>query len=151
MLSKLNFCLWLIVSYYCKFQGFETGFCNRSECHLPLSKCPNREIHGLGDLSVKSEINHTVACLSPCTKWTSPAPFGKGENERKGDGRMLCCPIGVSPDKCRKGLVVQTEYVKLLHSACPSAWSYSYDDFGKLQQCPITTNYTVNFFSQGFK
>lgn len=133
------------------FQGYETGYCNRTDCHLPLGKCPNNEIHGLGDLSVKDKTNNTVACLSPCTKWTCPAPFGQGKKKENGDGRMFCCPLGVSPEECQNGLIVQTEYVKLLRSACPSAYSHGYVFLGKMQHCPTTTNYTVSFFSQGLK
>lgn len=122
------------------------GACSKTNCQLHLNKCPRNENNGLGDLTVKKN-NKAVACLSPCKRWNFPAPYGLGRNENQGDGRMLCCPSGVSVQDCRKGIVVQTQYVKLLRQACPSAYSYSYDDLGGLHNCPTATSFAVNFFS----
>ncbi|XP_031635191.1 uncharacterized protein LOC116348351 [Contarinia nasturtii] len=128
-------------------QPFQNGACARTNCQLQLNSCPTNEISGLADLTVKGKNNNIVSCLAPCKKWNYPAPYGNARNEQEGDGRMLCCPEGVLPEDCRKGLVTQTEYVKLLRNTCPSAYSYSYDDEGGLHNCPSDTSYVVNFYS----
>ena len=96
---------------------------------------------------MKGRSNNVVACLAPCKKWNYPPPYGQGKNENQGDGRLLCCPAGTSVEECRKGIVVQTEYVKLLHRVCKTAYSYSYDDEGGLHNCPTATSFAVEFAS----
>ncbi|XP_031635147.1 thaumatin-like protein 1b [Contarinia nasturtii] len=126
---------------------FQSGTCVRTDCRLSVNQCPHNERSGLGDLTVKGRSNNPVACLSPCKKWNYPAPFGKGRNEQEGDGRLLCCPSPVSVQECRRGIVVQTDYVNLVHRNCPTAYSYSYDDEGGSHDCSSDTSFVVNFYS----
>lgn len=131
------------------YQGkpLQQGSCIRTDCHVTFGACPRNEIGGLGDLTAKGRSNNVVGCLSPCKKWNYPAPWGQGKNEQSGDGRMLCCPSPVKPEDCRRGIVVQTAFVKLIHQACPSAYSYSYDDLAGLHNCPSAASFVVNFYS----
>lgn len=140
----------MIINFgYIHFQGqpLEEGSCIRTDCHLLLSDCPQDENSDLGDLTVDCRSNNPVACLSPCKKWNYPEPYGYGRDEQEGDGRMFCCPDPVTPEECRSGIVVDTDYVHLVRSACPTAYSYSYDDEGGLHNCPSSASFTVNFYS----
>lgn len=112
-----------------------------------MSDCPKNEKSNLGDLTVKDSSNSPVSCLSPCKKWNYSSPYGNGRDESEVDGRLLCCPDPVSPEECRNGTVVDTEYVKLVRSACPTAYSFSYDDEGGLHNCPPSTSFVVNYYS----
>lgn len=125
----------------------QEGSCIRTDCHLRLDECPNGENHGLGDLTVRGQNDNPVACLSPCKKWNYPPPYGQGQNEQEGDGKLLCCPAPVSVDQCRAGIVKNTAFVNLVHRACPTAYGYSYDDEAGLHNCPSTTSFVVNFYS----
>lgn len=88
----------------------------------------------------------TIACMAPCKKWNWPAPLGLGNSERSGMGLDFCCPTPpVSVGQCRRGAVVQSQYVNLIHRDCPSAYSYAYDDEGGLHNCPNPTDFVVNF------
>lgn len=125
----------------------QQGSCIRTDCHLLLNDCPKGEKSGLGDLTVRGRSNNPVACLSPCKKWNYPPPYGQGHNEQEGDGRLLCCPAPVSVGECRGGIVVNTDFVQLVRRACPTAYSYSYDDLGGLHNCPSSASFVVNFYS----
>jgi len=73
-------------------------------------------------------------------------PYGFGRPEDQGNGKWYCCPTPpVSPEQCRSNIVVKTEYVKLVHKDCPTAYSYSYDDEAGLHNCPNEVNFEVNF------
>ncbi|XP_055325704.1 uncharacterized protein LOC129579578 [Sitodiplosis mosellana] len=123
---------------------FQQGTCVRTDCRLTPNQCPGNEKFGLGNLSVQKN-NRPVGCLSPCKKWNYPAPYGQGRNEQQGDGRKLCCPSPVSVEECRRGIVAQTEYVNLVRRACPTAYSFAYDDDGGSHDCPSDTSFHVTF------
>lgn len=123
---------------------------------MSVAQCPKNERSGLGDLTFKARDNSLVGCLSPCKKWTSAKPIGNGMGEMDGDGRLLCCPHPnrpingknpVSAEECRRGPVVQTEYVKLVRRICPTAYSYAFDDVQGSHDCLPRTNFMVNFFT----
>lgn len=128
-------------------QPLQEGSCIRTDCHLLLGDCPKNEKDDLGDLTVKGRSNNPVACLSPCKRWNYSPPYGLGRDEQQGDGRLLCCPDPVTVEECRNGIVVQTDYVNLVRRACPTAYSYSYDDDGGLHNYPSNINYVVNYYS----
>jgi hypothetical protein len=120
------------------------GSCVTTHCSMSLDDCPTSENH-VGDL--RAWIGGKVSmCLAPCKKFNYPAPYGMGRNEKEEPGLHLCCPTPpVSPESCRQGIVEQTKYVKLIHSKCPSAYSYAYDDEAGLHNCPKDTSFTVTF------
>lgn len=121
------------------------GSCVESTCAVSLNSCPTNEIDGLGDLRVFVN-GKVVMCLSPCKRWNYPAPYGMGQPENVDPGLHMCCPTPpVSVDDCRNGDVVRTNYVNLIHSVCPSAYSYAYDDLGGLHNCPAGTSFDVTF------
>lgn len=67
------------------------------------------------------------------------------KNEQEGVGLDFCCPTPpVSVEQCRKGKVVRSKYVDLIHRTCPSAYSYAYDDEAGLHNCPNPTSFVVN-------
>lgn len=132
---------------YLKGRQLQQGSCIRTDCRLSINQCPRNERNGLGDLTAKNRNGQAAACLAPCKRWNYPAPFGLGRNEQQGDGRQLCCPSPVSVEECRRGAVVQTEYVNIVRRVCPTAYSFSYDDLAGLHNCPSTTSFVVNFYS----
>jgi len=121
------------------------GNCVETVCGVSMDSCPQNEIDGLGDLRVMKNGKY-VMCLSPCKKWNYPAPYGMGQPEDVDPGLHMCCPTPpVSSDDCRAGPVTTTQYVNLIHQACPSAYSYAYDDVNGLHACPAGTSFHVTF------
>ena len=149
--------------------GTGTGSCVPSDCStLTLDACPGEEDLGDGtyvDLRVKDpdDPSRTIACLAPCKAWNYPAPYGLGRPENQDPGLHMCCPTPfdpasglctaangcMTPDTCRAPgdplSVTHTSYVSLLHTRCPSAYSYAYDDEAGLHACPSTTAFEVVF------
>jgi len=123
----------------------QTDSCVVTNCALSLDSCPSNENSGLGDLHVY-ENGQAVSCLSPCKRWNYPPPYGLGNSEQQDPGLHYCCPTPpIYPTECRQGPVVSTQYVNLIHSTCPSAYSYAYDDEGGLHTCPVSTSFAVTF------
>jgi hypothetical protein len=120
------------------------GACVPTNCALSLDRCPQNE-NDVGDLRVITN-GRTVACLSPCKKWNYPPPFGLGRPEDIAPGVNYCCPTPpIQPAECSSGIVINTQYVNLIHQSCPSAYSYAYDDMAGLHNCPTDTNFQVTF------
>jgi hypothetical protein len=118
------------------------GACVQTDCNIQLNSCPTNE-NNVGDLRVIKN-GRTVECLSPCKKWNYPPPFGLGRPETEWPGTDYCCPTPpIYPEQCRAGAVVSTQYVGLVHSQCPSAYSYAYDDEAGLHNCPIGTSFDI--------
>lgn len=97
---------------------------------------------------MKNKCGKPLACLSPCKKWNYPEPFGYGLDEKQDLGRQFCCPEGVSIEECQQGIVLHTQYIQLISHACPTAYSYSYDDNRGLHKCPSSTSFDVTFYSE---
>ncbi|MDB4969770.1 MAG: hypothetical protein JWN44_5459 [Myxococcales bacterium] len=153
--------------------GAEKGSCISSDCsRLALAGCPGDEnLSGNGlyssyaheDLRVRDASGKVIACMAPCKKWNYPAPYGLGQAENRDPGLHLCCPTPIDPasgqctvangcmtsEACRAPAdplsVVHTSYVAALHSMCPSAYAYSYDDAAGLHACPSDTRFEVTF------
>ncbi|MGH7331998.1 MAG: thaumatin family protein [Candidatus Rokuibacteriota bacterium] len=122
--------------------------CTPTECAVSLAACPTDEIKGIGSLQVVRS-GQVVQCLSPCKRWNYPAPYGLGRPETVPPGNLLCCPTPpVTPGECNdpmKGIVEKSQYVQLVRRACPTAYSYTYDDLGGSHDCPPGTSFTVAF------
>lgn len=124
-------------------RGGESGACVTTSCDMSLAACPQDETSGLGDLRIIKN-GKTVACLSPCKKWNYPPPYGFGNDEQVPPGVDMCCPTPpIQPAQCSSGPVINTKYVNLVHSSCPSAYSYAYDDFAGLHNCPGDKSFDV--------
>jgi len=122
----------------------QQGSCITTRCAVSLGACPTGE-NEVGDLRVIKN-GRTVQCLSPCKKWNYPPPFGLGNPESQEPGLHFCCPTPpIDPLQCRAGIVIQTQYVGLIHRDCPTAYSYAYDDEGGLHNCPHDTSFHVTF------
>lgn len=122
-------------------RGGESGSCVTTKCNLSLNSCPQNETQGLGDLRVVKN-GSVVQCLSPCKKWNYPAPYGKGKPETEAPGVELCCPNN-DVNRCRTGPVVQTKFVQTVRQACPTAYSYAYDDRAGLHDCSTQQSFDV--------
>ncbi len=110
---------------------------------MKLSNCPSNE-NTVGDLRVIRN-GQVVQCLAPCKKWNFPPPYGSGQSEQIQPGLNFCCPTPpISPQQCRAGPVVQTQFVKLIHRDCPTAYSYAYDDEAGLHNCANPTSFNIN-------
>lgn len=126
-----------------KPRGGESGSCITTKCNLSLDQCPQNETQGLGDLRIIKN-GKVVQCLSPCKKCNYPPPFGQGKPENQEPGLSVCCPTPpVTPEQCRTGPVVQTKFVQTVRRACPSAYSYAYDDQAGLHSCSTPTSFDV--------
>lgn len=125
------------------------GSCVPTVCNIDVNACPQNEIDGLGNLQV-IENGQAVACLSPCKKWNFPPPYGLGNPETQSPGVDMCCPTPpISSQQCNAGPVVNTQYVNLVRSTCPTAYSFAYDDTNGLHQCPGSTSFAVTFCPSG--
>ncbi len=124
-------------------RGQNQGGCVPTTCSMSVDACPTNDISGVGDLGVYVN-GRKVACLSPCKKWNFPPPWGLGNAEVGQPGELLCCPTPpVSPEQCRTGPIETSQYVNLIHSTCPTAYSYAYDDEAGLHNCPGETSFDV--------
>lgn len=120
---------------------------------LTLDVCPGREM--LGKLNTSLQVVHpaskqVVGCYSPCAKLTS----NNWENSVADDVSPAndsavdyCCPTPpMSPGKCRKGPVEDTNFVQAVHEHCPGVYGYSYDDGMGLITCPKDTHYEMIYY-----
>jgi Thaumatin family len=124
-------------------RGGGGGSCVPTSCALSVATCPQNEIQGLGNLRVVRN-GAVVQCLSPCKRWNWPPPIGLGNPEQQGLGKAVCCPTPpVSAGECQAGIVVQTRYVQAVRAACPTAYSFAYDDRAGLHTCSANTAFDV--------
>lgn len=128
----------------------ELGSCIRTVCNVTFGECPANELAGSGDLTVIGRSKNVVGCLSPCSKWIYPPPMGLGRNKQDDNGRWLCCPTPITAEECRRGIILQTEYVDLIRRVCRTAFSYSYDDLAGPHYCPSKVNFVVSFYSEKY-
>ncbi|XP_078430524.1 pathogenesis-related thaumatin-like protein 3.5 [Wolffia australiana] len=100
--------------------GGATATCRYAGCVADLNaRCP-------AELRVTGPAGRTVACRSAC------AAFGSPE---------FCCTGAHSlPGTCGP-----TRYSQLFKSACPTAYSYAYDDASSTCTCPPATDYLITF------
>lgn len=96
------------------------GTCRYAGCLADLNaRCP-------AELRVAGETGQTVACRSAC------AAFGAPE--------YCCTGAHSSPATCGP-----TRYSQMFKSACPTAYSYAYDDASSTCTCPAGTDYVITF------
>lgn len=118
---------------------------------LSLQQCPTDEVLTAAGMTVNLQAvnpktKQVAGCYSPCMrlvddKWTA-------EHSAPTDPRAqwYCCPTPpISPAQCRTGPVASTQYVNLIKSKCPGAYSYSYDDGSGLLRCSASTMYVLTF------
>ena len=119
--------------------------------------------YGAEDERVRDSAGNVIGCISPCKKLNYPAPWGVGLSESVDPALHMCCPTPIDPstgqctvangcmtaDACRNTAdprsVTHTSYVAAVHSMCPSAYAYSYDDANGLRACPSDTQFLVTF------
>ncbi|KAI3798830.1 hypothetical protein L1987_34111 [Smallanthus sonchifolius] len=102
-------------------QGESSGNCNVTGCVADLNKnCPAElRLTGSGD------VDECVACRSACEAFGDP---------------MYCCSGAYStPQTCNP-----TSYSEYFKTACPSAYSYAYDDGTSTFTCS-SANYVITF------
>ena len=121
---------------------------------LSLKSCPETESFGgsVGTLSLRLKdvggSGDTVGCYSPCAKLTyAQWGQGKGFTPESKEAQDYCCPTPpITPEQCSSGPVVETSFVKAVHTLCPSVYAYAYDDGVGLAQCPAGVRYDVTFY-----
>jgi len=96
-----------------------------------------------------------AGCYSPCSKLTSgqwqsipnPPFTGTTYSPAAAQAQDYCCPTPpISSGACSSGPVASTSYVKLIHTRCPQAYAYAYDDANGNFTCPAGTKYEVTFY-----
>jgi len=117
---------------------------------LSLSQCPTKETLNSKTVSLQAvnpKTGQIVGCFSPCMKLTddkwneSPVPAGSPEA-----GPYCCQGADRTPDTCRVGPILQTQYLKSVKESCPDAYGYAYDDKVATIACTSSTEYTVTFY-----
>ncbi|KAJ0659881.1 putative Thaumatin family [Helianthus annuus] len=103
-------------------QGESGGNCNVTGCMADLNKnCPAElRLTGAGD------DGESVACRSACEAFGDP---------------MYCCSGAYStPQTCNP-----TSFSEYFKTACPTAYSYAYDDGTSTFTCSSSPNYVITF------
>lgn len=122
---------------------------------LAFDQCPSSENMGAAgrgvDLRVHSPTSGSVVgCYSPCGKlsfrnWNNRLAMQHTPSDSV--AKDYCCPTPPeSPEACRRGPVVATNFVKMVHRFCPGVYGYSYDDGMGLTTCPAGSLYEVSFY-----
>lgn len=119
---------------------------------LSLRQCPTAEALGgerLSLLAVDPKTGVQGGCYSPCMrltddKWNS----GGVAPDSKLAGPYCCAGSFGGPKQCNKepSAILGTEYVQTVHSNCPAAYGYAYDDKTATIACSTSTEYTVTFY-----
>ncbi|HEX6899206.1 MAG TPA: thaumatin family protein [Thermoanaerobaculia bacterium] len=138
---------------------------------LRLSQCPTKENLSTNgqfpNLASENLVLHypqstgsstaaaPIGCYAPCSKLTSgqwqsipnPPFTGTTYQPSSPQAQYYCCPTPpISPQACSGGPVVDTSYVKLIHTYCPQTYAYAYDDAIGNFSCPAGTKYEVTFY-----
>ncbi|KAK1384071.1 thaumatin-like protein 1b [Heracleum sosnowskyi] len=92
--------------------------CSRTECRMDVNGvCPS-------ELKISSD-GEGVACVHPCTAFADP--------------QSCCTGTYNSPGQCKA-----SQYTNVFKKACPTAYSYVYDDKASTFQCDAA-NYLIAF------
>lgn len=146
-----------------------SGASNIDGSKLNLNNCPSSEnltnngqyptvtdqqgnTYNLDSVNLNYE---NAGCFSPCQKLTNGFPNGFSQGVGLPPTNMYCCPTPdpnncqlpecVTPQECRNGPVVTTQYVENVHKMAPGVYAYSYDDGIGLQSCPTEVLYELEF------
>jgi len=123
---------------------------------LTFDMCPAQERLVAADgmvVDLRAMNPHTgqvAGCYAPCMKlqdgkWLNNA--SKGRHVSDPAVAPYCCPTPPeTPEACRAGPIVQTEYLKTVHSKCPGVYGYAYDDGMGLLRCVPQSIYELTFF-----
>lgn len=96
------------------------GRCQYAGCLVDLNaRCP-------AELRVAGDVGQTVGCRSACDA------FGGAE--------YCCTGAHATPSTCGP-----TRYSQMFKSACPTAYSYAYDDASSICSCPAGGDYVITF------
>lgn len=122
---------------------------------LTFDQCPQYEsltaANGLvTDLrAVNPRTDQVAGCYAPCQKLVS-----EKWNNSESNGRFqwdqevapYCCPTPPeTPEACRSGAMIQTEFLKTVHRQCPGVYGYAYDDGMGLLRCSPFSIYELIF------
>ncbi len=103
------------------------GKCKILKCHVTLDECPDNENYSIGDLRVING-NHTVACISHCTKLSYAPPIGKGQ----------------LASHCTNEKYPNLKYMELMYSKCSAFVSQfqqdTIDEIIMKTECPGANN-----------
>jgi len=148
----------LVDGYSLPFKLATEGQCTRLQkpfhemdcAGLSLKHCPKAEILNGRPMNLQAKSPHTgkvAGCYSPCLrltddKWGNPV----GGPTSPQAAPFCCAGTHGTPGVCKAGPVVRTQYLHSVHSACPAAYGYAYDDVSATIVCSATTHYTVTFF-----
>jgi hypothetical protein len=103
---------------------------------LAMTQCPTDDDlsnNGANPAYKKQDLRvaNGAGCFSTCTKLNYPGWGGDGLNSPAGPvEQMYCCPTPpISSPQCKAGPVVNTKYVKAIHTMCKgTTYGYAYDD-----------------------
>jgi hypothetical protein len=126
---------------------------------LTLDNCPTDEDLGeaaAGPVSLQAISPHTgkpAGCYGPCLKLTDPKWNNAVAQGRKRDDQAVfpyCCTTPpMTSETCNAGPIVDSKYVKAVHSKCPGVYSFAYDDGMGLMRCTYG-EYQMTFYCPGY-
>lgn len=134
------------IATFCSHIAQQTKFSESEICESSRADEQQNACHRARVSSLNLFSNLKLRNLFWYSEWNYPYPFGMGLDEMIDPGVYMCCPTPpIWPDECRAGPVVNTEYVRLVHRECPTAYAYSYDDEAGLHNCPNGISFKVTF------
>lgn len=119
---------------------------------LSLSHCPTTETLGgktVSLLAVDPKTGLQGGCFSPCMRLTDDKWNTDGvAPDSEAAGPYCCAGAFGNPDQCNRSpsAILNSEYVQKVHSTCPAAYGYAYDDKTATIVCSTSTEYTVTFY-----
>lgn len=117
---------------------------------LSLSQCPKAEMLNGQTVDLRAfhpKTGEVSGCYSPCLRLTDDKWNTKPSAADSPAAAPYCC-AGASgtPEVCNAGPIVQTDYVKMIHTSCPAGYGYAYDDKRATIVCSPSTEYVVTFY-----
>lgn len=132
----------------------DEGLVEEIDCSgLSLDDCPLDEVLSAAGMTVSLQAKNPLTgavggCYSPCmrlldTKWANQ----EQRSAEEPGVAPYCCPTPpISPDACRAGPIIDTQFLGLVRRKCSGAYGYAYDDSTGLLRCSSSARYTLTYY-----
>lgn len=127
----------------------QSNFTSMDCSGLSLQECPSGEMLDGQSRTLKAvnpKTGEVAGCYSPCMrlvddKWSKPV----GSPDSPNVAPYCCAGAYASPQACTPGPVAHTKYLASVHTSCPQAYGYPFDDQRGTITCSSTTQYTLTY------
>eukprot|EP00428_Durinskia_dybowskii_P017556 CAMPEP_0170226508 /NCGR_PEP_ID=MMETSP0116_2-20130129/12965_1 /TAXON_ID=400756 /ORGANISM="Durinskia baltica, Strain CSIRO CS-38" /LENGTH=446 /DNA_ID=CAMNT_0010477233 /DNA_START=143 /DNA_END=1483 /DNA_ORIENTATION=- len=119
---------------------------------LTLDGCPHTEHLSAASMTADLRARHPLTgqvagCYAPCQRLIGDKWGETPMNAADPRAVQYCCPTPPeTPEACRSGPILDTSFLKTVHSKCPGVYGYAYDDGMGLLRCAPSTIYELTFF-----